>query len=91
MFAVARVDFRAAPTPLSIELAESLNITMVGFARGKCMNIYSHAWRIETAQLFQLRRPAHALGAEHREDCPGSYYVKEPLLHASGSFTVSSD
>jgi len=40
---------RAAPTSLSIELAESLNITMVGFARGRRMNIYSHAWRIETA------------------------------------------
>ena len=40
---------RAAPTTLSIELAESLNITMIGFARGRRMNIYSHPWRIETA------------------------------------------
>lgn len=40
---------RAAPTSLSIELAESLNITLAGFVRGKRMNIYSHAWRIEPA------------------------------------------
>ncbi len=37
---------RAAPTSLSIELAESLNITLVGFARGKRLNIYTHQWRI---------------------------------------------
>lgn len=39
---------RAAPTSLSIELAESLNITLVGFTRGKRFNIYTHGWRIET-------------------------------------------
>jgi len=38
---------RAAPTSLCIELAENLNITLVGFARGKRFNIYSHQWRIE--------------------------------------------
>ncbi|MEW5785360.1 MAG: formate dehydrogenase accessory sulfurtransferase FdhD [Bacillota bacterium] len=37
---------RAAPTSLSIELAESLNITLIGFVRGRRMNIYTHAWRI---------------------------------------------
>jgi FdhD protein len=37
---------RAAPTSLSIELAETLNITVIGFVRGKRMNIYSHAWRV---------------------------------------------
>ncbi len=37
---------RAAPTSLSIELAETLNITLVGFVRGQRMNIYSHAWRV---------------------------------------------
>ncbi len=37
---------RAAPTSLCIELAKNLNITLVGFARGKRLNIYSHSWRI---------------------------------------------
>ncbi len=38
---------RSAPTSLSIELAETLNITLVGFARGRRMNVYSHPWRVE--------------------------------------------
>lgn len=37
---------RAAPTSLCIELAENLNITLVGFARGRRLNIYCHGWRI---------------------------------------------
>lgn len=37
---------RSAPTSLSIEIAETLNITLVGFVRGQRMNIYSHAWRV---------------------------------------------
>lgn len=32
---------RSAPTSLSVELARELNITVVGFARGEKMNIYS--------------------------------------------------
>ncbi len=39
---------RAAPTSLCIELAENLNITLVGFVRGKRCNIYTHQWRIKT-------------------------------------------
>ncbi len=38
---------RAAPTTLSIELAESLNITLVGFVRGRRMNIYTHPHRVK--------------------------------------------
>jgi FdhD protein len=38
---------RAAPTTLSIELAESLNITLVGFVRGRRMNIYTHPYRVK--------------------------------------------
>ncbi|WP_352418558.1 formate dehydrogenase accessory sulfurtransferase FdhD [Proteiniborus sp.] len=33
---------RAAPTSLAIELAKELNITLIGFARGEKMNIYSN-------------------------------------------------
>jgi len=38
---------RAAPTTLSIELAESLNITLVGFVRDRRMNIYTHPHRVK--------------------------------------------
>lgn len=38
---------RAAPTTLCVELADNLNITLVGFARGRRFNIYSHGWRIQ--------------------------------------------
>ncbi len=37
---------RSAPTSLTIELADSLNITLVGFIRGSRMNVYTHQWRI---------------------------------------------
>ncbi len=37
---------RAAPTTLSIELADKLNITLIGFARGQRMNIYTNEWRV---------------------------------------------
>ncbi len=37
---------RAAPTALSVELGNKLGVTMVGFIRGKRMNVYSGEWRI---------------------------------------------
>lgn len=38
---------RSAPTELTIELAEELNISVIGFARGGSFNIYSHRERVE--------------------------------------------
>ncbi|KAA0566816.1 formate dehydrogenase accessory sulfurtransferase FdhD [Bacillus sp. CH30_1T] len=37
---------KSAPTDLAIKLAEDLNITTVGFIRGKSFNVYSHPQRI---------------------------------------------
>ena len=38
---------KSAPTNLSIELAKKLNITLVGFVRGRRMNIYANHFRIK--------------------------------------------
>ena len=38
---------RAAPTDRAVELAQKIGITLVGFVRGKRMNIYTHPERIE--------------------------------------------
>lgn len=43
---VPLVVSRAAPTCLSIDLAEQLGITLVGFARGNSLNVYTHPGRI---------------------------------------------
>ncbi|WP_235919100.1 formate dehydrogenase accessory sulfurtransferase FdhD [Heliomicrobium undosum] len=37
---------RSAPTDLAVRLGEQLGMTVVGFVRGKRMNVYSHPWRI---------------------------------------------
>ena len=37
---------KSAPTDKGVELAADLNMTLVGFVRGKRMNIYTNSWRI---------------------------------------------
>jgi len=37
---------RSAPTSLSLEVAEQLRITVIGFVRGKRFNVYTHGWRV---------------------------------------------
>jgi len=37
---------KSAPTNLAIKLAADLGMTLIGFARGRRMNVYSVAWRI---------------------------------------------
>jgi FdhD protein len=37
---------KSAPTDLGVRLADDLGITLVGFVRGKRMNVYTHTERI---------------------------------------------
>ncbi|WP_371371585.1 formate dehydrogenase accessory sulfurtransferase FdhD [Sporomusa aerivorans] len=37
---------RSAPTSLAIDMAEELGVTVIGFARGQRLNVYSHKERI---------------------------------------------
>jgi FdhD protein len=46
---------RSAPTDLSVKLARDLGITLVGFARGSRMNIYSNDWRIAVGSNVKQR------------------------------------
>lgn len=39
---------KAAPTNLGIRLANDLGITLIGFIRGRRMNVYTNQWRIVT-------------------------------------------
>jgi len=39
---------KSAPTNLGVRLADDLGVTLVGYVRGKRMNVYSHTWRIAT-------------------------------------------
>lgn len=38
----------SSPTSLAVELAEALNCTLLGYLRGKTLNVYTHPWRITT-------------------------------------------
>jgi len=43
---ISLIVSRSAPTSLAIELAQKLGITIVGFARGKRMNVYTYPARV---------------------------------------------
>ena len=38
---------RGAPTSAALKLADEIGITLIGFARGKRMNVYTNSWRIQ--------------------------------------------
>ncbi|OGW54390.1 MAG: hypothetical protein A2Y81_10760 [Nitrospirae bacterium RBG_13_43_8] len=37
---------RAAATDLAVEIAETTGITLIGFLRGDCMNVYTNPQRL---------------------------------------------
>jgi FdhD protein len=37
---------KSAPTEEGVRLANDLGVTLVGFARGRRMNVYANDWRI---------------------------------------------
>jgi FdhD protein len=41
---------KSAPTALGVKLANELGITLIGFIRGKKMNVYANDWRIVTVR-----------------------------------------
>jgi len=41
---------KSAPTNLGVKLAADLGITLIGFARGKRMNVYTDSWRVTTKE-----------------------------------------
>ena len=48
---------KSAPTDLALELADDLGITVIGFARGHKMNVYTHPFRvIETGKTNEASK-----------------------------------
>ena len=39
----------SSPSSLAVELADALNCTLLGYLRGKTLNVYTHGWRITNA------------------------------------------
>lgn len=57
---------RSAPTDLSVKLACDFDITLVGFARGSRMNVYSNDWRIVVASHAKQAAAGHHLGRRNQ-------------------------
>ncbi len=43
---IAVIAAISAPTSLAIELANEANVSLIAFARGSAMNVYTHTWRV---------------------------------------------
>jgi FdhD protein len=46
---------RSAPTDLAVRTAVDLGITLIGFARGKRMNVYANNWRVQRLEHKSTR------------------------------------
>ena len=49
---------RSAATDLGVRLAGDLGLTLVGFARGDKMNVYTKGWRIITGEELKIKQKA---------------------------------
>ena len=45
----------SAPTTLAVDLAREAGITLIGFARGQNLNIYTHPERVQGAEAVDAR------------------------------------
>ena len=45
---------KSAPTNLGVRLADDLGVTLVGFVRGKRMNVYTNSWRVKAGRKEKL-------------------------------------
>jgi len=43
---IAILISKSAPTDLGVRLANDLGVTLIGFARGKKMNVYANSWKV---------------------------------------------
>ena len=46
---------RSAPTNLGVRLADDLGVTLIGFVRGKRMNVYANSWRVKAKRKEELK------------------------------------
>lgn len=49
MAGVPTIASKSAPTDLAIRLAKQSGVTLIGFVRGKRMNVYTNGWRVLTS------------------------------------------
>jgi FdhD protein len=61
----------SSPTSLAVEMAEALNCTLLGYLRGKAVNVYTHSWRIIPGEDGSSLRPGEVVvGAESSPSRP---------------------
>ena len=46
---------KSAPTNLGVKLADDLGVTLIGFVRGKRMNVYTNNWRVNAGRKEELK------------------------------------
>jgi len=44
---------KSAPTDLAVDLANRLGVTLIGFVRGRRMNVYADGWRVNAPEVLE--------------------------------------